>query len=120
MLNHSENWKWVPIGKGYTNPTLEMPRRKFSEKVLRCKIPGRHSGNEAPGNISSSTDSSIRRKPGCNFLSSRPLGSTHEFVKKRAYSFSHDSLILDITVAGHLLKLRCFRSELLTMKIRII
>src|ERR1035441_5331321 len=46
-----------------------------------------------------------------------PLGSTHEFVKKRAYSFSHDSLILDITVAGHLLKLRCFRSELLTMNI---
>jgi hypothetical protein len=41
MLNHNENRKWVPIGKGYTNWPLEMPRRatKFSMRLLPLNSP---------------------------------------------------------------------------------
>ena len=54
LENHSENRKWVPIGKGYTNPTLEMPRRKF-QKGTPGKILTWDSGPETSGNVPTRT-----------------------------------------------------------------
>jgi hypothetical protein len=51
MLNHSEIQTWVPIGKGYTNPTLEIPRRLF-KKVLRARFQAGTPGQILPAAFS--------------------------------------------------------------------
>jgi hypothetical protein len=68
MLNHSESQTWVPIGKGYTNPTLEIPRR-FFKKVLQARFQAGTPGQRLPALFSGWT-------PGERFPVGLPPGGT--------------------------------------------